>query len=162
MPRWSRDGWTGLACMAASALLLIYIESQPFGHGRGFIQDAGFFPRVAMYLIGLGGAGLFLSALRGRRGSDAGNSGRKGAGRRDTGDGYKIVAILVLFTALLRPLGFLLAAPLALGAMAWLWGERHWPRLVAVAVLVPVVLYWGFKIGLQVPLPPVRVLGLPL
>ncbi|GFG54138.1 hypothetical protein CQY20_21005 [Mycolicibacterium agri] len=57
------------------------------------------------------------------------------------------------YVALLEPLGFLIATPLAITAGLWAMGYANWVRRVAVALAFTVVGFLVFELVLAVPLP---------
>ncbi len=64
-----------------------------------------------------------------------------------------IIGLMLLYYALVQPLGLVLSSMLALCLMAVLLGERRIRVLVPVAVLVPVGLYYFFVKVASIPLP---------
>ncbi|MQA82572.1 MAG: tripartite tricarboxylate transporter TctB family protein [Streptosporangiales bacterium] len=101
--------------------------------------------------IGLGAAALVLGALLAISARTEGVAGAADTGRRRT------VAVLagaiVLYVALLIPLGYPLTTVVFLGLLFRYLGERRWWACAAIAVPVTAALYLGFAYGLGVALP---------
>ncbi|MDF2523093.1 MAG: hypothetical protein K0R31_734 [Clostridiales bacterium] len=49
--------------------------------------------------------------------------------------------------------GLAVALGIMSGGMARLWGEKNWVKVVALAILTPVLLHLIFAVGLGVPMP---------
>ncbi len=148
-----RDGLAGLACLAASLILL--------GMTRGLPQPAlvpigpGFYPGIVFGVTAVLGAALLVSdLLRGHR-------PRAPAGH------YRLVAltfaIFIAYVAALPWLGFRVATFLFVGglqaALEPPGQARHWGRLLAVAALTAAVTYLVFERYLTVLLPRGRLTG---
>jgi len=63
------------------------------------------------------------------------------------------IAGLVAYSFLLTPLGYIIATCLFILALTWVAGSRKWVQNVAVALIFPVVVYFGFTELLGVRLP---------
>lgn len=61
--------------------------------------------------------------------------------------------IMVVYTLLWEPLGFLLVTPFALFALIYLMGKRTWGMMVLVSLLAPVVVFLVFHFLLGITLP---------
>lgn len=64
-----------------------------------------------------------------------------------------VIGLGVIYYALMSFITFIPATVLFLAAMMWFMGERRLKVLIPLAVLVPVVLYVLFDLGLNVRLP---------
>jgi putative tricarboxylic transport membrane protein len=64
-----------------------------------------------------------------------------------------LVAILVLWVAAISILGMVASLALFMGVTTWMLGERRWPVLLVLMILVPLGFYLVFERWLGVPLP---------
>lgn len=117
-------------------------------------------PRVVAGLfILLGGiilAQLFVRHGREREGDGSGS--KEGEDRtiaRSFGGTYVAGAAISLFAyyGLIRFLGIPVASALAILLFCLLYGERRYPIIIAIAVIVPTTLYLFFEIVARVPIP---------
>jgi putative tricarboxylic transport membrane protein len=65
-----------------------------------------------------------------------------------------IAAGLIVDWAILRPLGFIIAATILFLCVSFAFGSRRYLRDVIVAILLALVSYLGFRHGLGLQLPP--------
>ena len=107
-----------------------------------------YYPRiVAIILVVIGGAVVARALFRPTETET--DSETHPATRRLLG----ISAILVAFATLLTPLGFIVASSLALFAAIWLAGEQRIYINAAIAVILPVLLYFFFLKVARIPIP---------
>jgi hypothetical protein len=64
-----------------------------------------------------------------------------------------LMVVMVLFLAALPLLGTSLALALMLFASMWLLGGRHWPTLIGVSILTPLVVWATLIVGLGTRFP---------
>ncbi|MBI4608415.1 MAG: tripartite tricarboxylate transporter TctB family protein [Candidatus Rokubacteria bacterium] len=153
------DRWLGAGLVAAALILYVFVlpaqivtpRFQVGGAVGGLAASPLFFPRFIAVVLGLLGALIF---LRGRtraqtlRAGEGFTFGREAAVRV-----AGAALILVLYLALLDTVGYLLLTPVTLAALIVFLGFRRWPVLVPVAVLTPIVVYYGFRWGMKILLP---------
>lgn len=137
--------WAGVLVAAVGAVGIIGGLQVP---DSGELSDP-LGPRA--FPLALGGAALVLGALLAIRSRVEGVEGAADTGRRRT------VAVLagsiVLYVALLIPLGYPLTTVVFLGLLFRYLGERRWWVCAAIAIPVTAALYLGFAYGLGVALP---------
>jgi putative tricarboxylic transport membrane protein len=75
------------------------------------------------------------------------------AGDRDTAKIVQLVALMVGYVLLLKPLGFPLAVCALVAIAIRIFGYRRWARAVAMACVVSALSYVSFALWLKVPLP---------
>jgi len=66
---------------------------------------------------------------------------------------WMAIAGLVAYSFLLHPLGYIIATLLFILALTWVAGSRKWIQNITVALIFPVVVYFGFTELLGVRLP---------
>ncbi len=64
-----------------------------------------------------------------------------------------LVAVMVLNVALIDFLGWAITGAFLFAASAWVLGSRHWVRNIAVGVALSLGTFYGFYVGLGVPIP---------
>jgi putative tricarboxylic transport membrane protein len=74
-------------------------------------------------------------------------------GARDTGKVVQLVAVMVGYALLLKPLGFPIAVCALVAIAIRIFGYRRWVRAVAIASVVAAFSYVSFAVWLKVPLP---------
>lgn len=111
---------------------------------------AGFFPFWLSVLALLAAAVIVLGGFRRPAGGDLPVRWPQGIGLRRIG--LTFLAFL-LYAALLKVLGFVLATALYMVFMARMLGSGRWLTSVAVGVLTALGLYLLFKVWLQTELP---------
>jgi len=159
-----KDGVAGLVCLAGSLWLLALT--------RGLPQPAlvpigpGFYPRIVLAVTALLSALLLGSDVLSRRRTPAGARARTGAAR-SARPHYRLVAVTFAVFAgyvfLLPFLGFRLATVLFVVALQLVLQpgrERHWVRVLAVALVTAVVTHLVFESYLSVLLPRGRWTGM--
>ncbi len=71
-------------------------------------------------------------------------------------DRRRVLAVssaLVLYSILLKPVGYLVSTVVLMGLIVHLLGLRGWPKVALTAVLTGVLSYYLFAVILEVPLP---------
>jgi putative tricarboxylic transport membrane protein len=153
------DRWLGAGLVAAALVLYVVVlpaqiatpRFQVGGGVGGLAASPLFFPRLTAVVLGLLGAVLF---LRGRTRAETLADGEGFAfGPGPAGRVGGVALLLVLYLALLDPVGYLLLTPPALAALMAFLGFRRWPVVVPVAVLTTAVVYYGFRWGMKILLP---------
>jgi hypothetical protein len=64
------------------------------------------------------------------------------------------LSIMLAYVLLMEPLGTPVASALAIAAIAWSLGNRSWLTILIPAIVVPIIIWVGFRIFLKVFLPP--------
>lgn len=65
----------------------------------------------------------------------------------------KILVPLIVYTALIKPLGIYVSSTLFIGGLMLIVGGSRWFSVVLVSVLLPLLAFWVFELQFQVPLP---------
>ena len=115
--------------------------------------DAAGYPRLLAgltVLLGLGLAGRALWRRRAARPGPAADAAGAGGGRARAALSF---AVLLLYTVLLEPLGFLLATPLAVGALLRIVGRRGPVHAAVAAVAFTAAIFVFFRYGVNIVLP---------
>jgi hypothetical protein len=111
------------------------------------------FPSIICSLLGGLGAALIVDALRRRRIP----APQAEAVREAPGSRLRVLGVLgslIVYAAVMPVLGFYIATPIAVAAMARFSGMRSPLALVLLAVVFTAMLYAFFSLLLRVPLPP--------
>jgi putative tricarboxylic transport membrane protein len=127
---------------------LVYYQ-QSFSIIRGFASDRlgpAFFPRMLAFALAALSLVLILRALAGRSDPSRPPEMRVGVFAA-------VIALLLVYAAVMPFAGFLLATPVLLAAVIWLLGLRHWVPVIGTALGVTAVLYFVFGRTLHVLLP---------
>ena len=127
---------------------LVYYQ-QSFSIVRGFASDRlgpACFPRLLALVLAVLSLTLIVRALAGRS-----DPSRPPAMR--AGIFVAVMGLLVLYAVVLPTAGFLIATPILLAAVIWLFGLRQWVTLLGTALGVTAVLYLVFVRALHVLLP---------
>ena len=159
-----RDGIAGLVCLAGSLWLLALT--------RGLPQPAlvpvgpGFYPRIVLVVTALLSAVLLGSDVLSRRRKPHGERARTGTAR-SAQPHYRLVAVTFAvfagYVLLLPFLGYRIATVLFVVALQLVLqpgGERHWVRVLVVALATAVVTHLVFESYLSVLLPRGRWTGM--
>jgi hypothetical protein len=153
------DRWVGGGLVAAALVLyLVVLPAQvtipriQVGGGMGGVAASPlFFPRLMALFLGLLGAVIFL------RGQSRAETLADGEGFPfSRGPAVRVggtVLLLVLYLALLEPVGYVLVTPVVAVALMTFLGFRRWGITVAVALLTTVLIYAGFRWGMKILLP---------
>lgn len=144
----SREGWTGLAALAASLVLFaLTLELKP----NPLVPiGPGFYPRVVLGLSAVLAAALVVFDVL-----------AKGESRPSTGANYSLVVLVFvvfgLYVGLMPGLGFRLATFLFVAALQSLLeppkGVKGWAVVLATALITTVVTHTLFERYLSVLLP---------
>lgn len=65
----------------------------------------------------------------------------------------RVLGPLVLFVALIQPLGLYVASAIFILVFMGVVGTSRWWSIVLTAILVPIVCFWVFELQFRVPLP---------
>ncbi len=113
--------------------------------------QGGLFPILVGIFLVTTSIALIAGFLRGTRGTvETTDAFPKG------GDRHRVVAVasaLVLYSLLLKPMGYLVSTVGLMGAIVYLLGLRGWVKVVLAAVLTGALSYCLFAFILEVPLP---------
>ena len=163
-----RERLTGIGVLLLG--LLIFFVLIPIGIDRpGNVEHAAlapdFWPRIVAAIIALMGLLLAVgpaSEEEGERGADEGEAGEgrgNGAGAAATRWPQRLPGLTVTLGALfafyflIPSLGMVApGAALAFGLMVYA-GERRWPRGIAIAAGIPILLYVFFVYVASIPIP---------
>ena len=155
----SRDGISGLVCLAISVLLLV----QTFFLPPAAIVTIGpaFYPRIVLALLGLLSAILIVMDFRAMRALHAAGGAVPAAATSTPTPNYRLVLITFiifgLYVFLLPGLGFRIATVLFVMALQialeWPRSVKHWILALAVAVATSWVCHIVFEDYLSVLLP---------
>ena len=132
----------GILYLIGSLLLPIGTLATPKG---------GLFPLiVAIFLVAMSIA-LLVGFPKGTRGAvDAIEAFPKGQDRNRV---LAVASALILYSVLLKPMGYLLSTVALMGVIVHLLGLRGWVRVALAAILTGVLSYYLFAFILEVPLP---------
>ena len=115
--------------------------------------DAAGYPRLLAgltVLLGIALAGRALWKWRTARPGPAGDEAEQGGGRLRAALSF---AVLLLYTLMLEPLGFLLATPLAVGALLRIVGGRGPAHAALAAIAFTAAIFVFFRYGVNIVLP---------
>ncbi|MCI0753638.1 tripartite tricarboxylate transporter TctB family protein [Teichococcus vastitatis] len=131
-------------CLIGLAGLVLYDS-----HGRGAGWDGGpqngFFPARVGWIFLAASAYLLWKSVR--------RPPETFVTWWQLGQVARVLAPLVLFVALIAPLGLYVAAALFIIAFMLITGKARWWSVVLAAVLVPLACFWIFELQFRVPLP---------
>jgi putative tricarboxylic transport membrane protein len=119
--------------------------------GTSAAPQGGLFPLlVAILLVALSVA-LIAGVRKGAPGAvEAIEAFPMGQDRRRV---LAVSSALVLYSLLLKPIGYLVSTVALMGVIVYLLGLRGWIRIAMTAVLTGVLSYYLFAVLLDVPLP---------
>ena len=115
--------------------------------------DAAGYPRLLAgltVLLGIALAGRALWKRRRVRPGPGGDAAGQGGGRFRAALSF---AVLLLYTLLLEPLGFLVATPLAVGVLLRIVGGRGALHAAAAAIAFTAAIFVFFRYGVNIVLP---------
>jgi len=135
---------TALALIALGSLVLY----DSYGRGAGWDggPQNGFFPARIGWIFMAASLFVLWSALR--RADDA-----VFVTYAQLGQVARVLGPLVLFVALVSPLGIYVASAIFIVAFMTIVGTSRWWSVLLTAVLVPLVCFWIFELQFRVPLP---------
>ena len=138
---------TGLGFLAFGALYA-YLTSQ-LPRRLGNVPGPSFFPWVLTWcFLGLSAILLIQGLL-----AEPWNPPKQVTGRSASGRTAACLLFLAIYLGALPFLGFLLATPLAFGALMWAAGEARLLHITAWSVGMTALLYLMFHYLFQVPFP---------
>ena len=145
----SKDGWTGLAVLAASLVFFwLTLELRP---NPLVPVGPGFYPRIVLGLTAVLSLALVVFDLLDRKKSAA------KAGKLNYGLVLAAFVIFGLYVGAMPYVGFRIATLLYLGASNAILepprGVKGWARVAAVAIITTVIVYYAFERYLTVLLP---------
>lgn len=143
-----------LGCILLGIAIWLLVPSQVAEPPRFFGRSsAGISPRLFPQIIAVGfviiGALYAVASLRMRE-----SSGFIGLPRSAYINVLVILAVMVAYVALLRPLGYVLSSMLVATSIALFYGSRSVVGIGIVGVLAPLGIYYTFTRFLSVSLPP--------
>jgi hypothetical protein len=132
----------GILYLIGSLLLPIGTSAAPKG---------GLFPLiVAIFLVAMSIA-LIAGFLKGRSGAvEAVEAFPQGKDRNRV---LAVASALIVYSLLLKPIGYLVSTVGLMGAIVYLLGLRGWIKVALTAILTGVLSYYLFAFILEVPLP---------
>lgn len=148
--------WVGTAVLAFALVGLALVPSQvlePKFGTRSIAFSPKTFPVLTLSAIALLGA---VMAMRAAFGQTDGAAPPEGLPRTRV---LQPMLIMLGYVTLLEYLGTLAASALAIAALAWVFGTRRWSVVLPLAVVVPILVWLVFKVGLRVFLPEGRLFG---
>lgn len=154
----SRDGISGLVCLAISVALL----TQTFGLPPAAIVPIGpaFYPRVVLFLLLILSVILIALDLQAMRTARAGTAAAPAPAAGGAPNYRLVLATFIefgLYIALLPPLGFRISTFLFVFALQltleWPRSNKHWALAVLIAVATSLICYLIFQDYLSVLLP---------
>lgn len=74
-------------------------------------------------------------------------------GKRDVGKTFQLMALMIGYILVLKPLGFPLAICAFLAVAIRIFGYRRWLPTLAMSAVIAVISYVSFVLWLKVPLP---------
>ena len=110
---------------------------------------------LCITLLGVLGLLLVVSTIR-QRGEREPRTATPGAGAEGMSTSLRPFLLLLLlgaYAGLQSMVGFPIATLLAFAALAWLFGERRWPYLLAIAIGMTLSTYVIFVELLSIPVP---------
>ena len=152
VPRLSRDGWGGLAVLAAS--LFLYALTLGLKDNPLVPIGPGYYPRIVLGVTIVLALALVAADLWSAR---ARTPGASPPGKLNYAMVAAMFAVFGLYCGLLPFLGFRVSTFLYLAAsnamLDWPKGARGWLRVLAVALITTVIVYFAFERYLAVLLP---------
>lgn len=133
------------AILIGLALVVLY---DSYGRGAGWDNGPqnGFFPaRVGWLFLA---ASLFILVQSFRTADD-----RVFVTYAQLGQVVRVLGPLILFVALIQPLGLYVASAIFIVAFMSIVATSRWYAIGLTAVLVPLVCFWVFEMQFRVPLP---------
>ena len=141
------------ACLAFGIGYEVMALSMPLGCFGS--PGPGLFPIIVGAALILTAAACLIQNLVSRAPAAPGleDAGAPVHAHREFGTAWLLVAALILYVVVLKPLGFPIALTLLLMASVRIFGYRRWLRNIAMSVLMTVIAYVVFIVWLKVPLP---------
>jgi putative tricarboxylic transport membrane protein len=133
-----------------------YVVYDATGLGRGFadqpVQPYAFPYVVGAVLVVLGIALGFATARGDRPESEEGEDVDLTA-KADAKTVALLAAVFVVDIALIDWLGWAITGAFLFAASAWVLGSRTWVRDIAIGVALSLATFYGFYVGLGIPIP---------
>lgn len=143
------DQFTGAVLFVFSVYYLFEASKMPMEAGKA--PGAGWLPAVLAMLMAFLAALLVISSARRSTLDDQVVSWPRGRGLANN---LAILGGLAASVALLQIAGYLISTFLFLLGLLLFLGRYSWKFSTAISALSTTVLYWVFKIWLEIPLPP--------
>ena len=149
----SKNFWAGMVMLLLGLAVISVLI--PFGvdeprRVKYAALSPSYYPRiVAICLSVLGLVITVRSALAGTSGEVEGAENRPDALLRIA----IVFGILLAMALLLTTLGFIVTTTLALGTAIWFAGERNYVMIAAMAIIIPLALYFFFLKVAGIPIP---------
>ncbi|MFC3124223.1 tripartite tricarboxylate transporter TctB family protein [Pseudoroseomonas globiformis] len=132
------------ACLIGLAAVVLYDS-----HGRGAGWDNGpqngFFPARVGWIFLAASLYLLWKSFRSPR--------ETFVTWWQLGQVARVLAPLILFVALIGPLGLYLAAAIFIVAFMAVIGAARWWSILLAAIIIPLACFWIFELQFRVPLP---------
>lgn len=135
----------GLACMALG--IAVYIAAGNLQQVKLGIGPGGFPKFIAVVLLLLGAVQTIMTLVSGV------NAPKFNVDKRAMGLFIAAVALAVAYVLLVTQVGFLLLTPVLLVAYMYLFGERKWIKMIAIAVVTTVCIWLLFTDVFMIFLP---------
>lgn len=143
-----RDISTGLVLIVFS--IFAYLVANDFSEGESLGSfGPGFFPKIILILLAIFSLGLLIKGilnLKTEKTKIQFNS--KKVIRVAT-----YIVVLIIYINLFFVTGFIISTILFLIVGQYLFGMRNWIKLIAIAVIIPIILYYFFTGLFNIPLP---------
>ena len=125
----------------------VYVGSSSFARsGSGLSQDPAYYPRVLALILALLSLGLLVGTVRKKiRPSVSVN-------REVLSNIGIFLVVLIVYTMILRPIGFVITTALFSGSMIWFMGGSRKTAII-YALPISLLVYIVFSYALKVPLP---------
>lgn len=107
----------------------------------------GFFPSITGYGLAIVSLILLVEAIRKKKTADTYMD------RKSLTDIIILLAVVLVYSFMLRPLGYIISTVLFLAAILYIFGYRNYIKLGIIALIVPTSIYLLFVQLLSVPLP---------
>lgn len=150
--RLSRDGWGGLAALAAS--LFLYALTLGLKDNPLVPIGPGYYPRIVLGITAVLALAVVIADLRAKKPAPVPGTSAEKLNYAMVG---AMFAMFGLYCGALPFLGFRIATFIYLAAtnamLDWPKGARGWARVAAVALITTVIVYYAFERYLAVLLP---------
>jgi putative tricarboxylic transport membrane protein len=133
-----------------------YVVYDATGLGRAF-ADQPVQPYALPYVVGAGlvvlGVVLAVLTARGDRPEAEEGEDVDLSEKTDTRTVALLAAVFALNVALIGWLGWAITGAFLFAASAWVLGSRTWVRDIAIGVALSLATFYGFYVGLGIPIP---------
>jgi putative tricarboxylic transport membrane protein len=143
------------------AVGLVYeIMALNMPRGRLSYPGPGFFPLVIGVFLIVTALGCLIQEVlprkrgRGPAASPLPNQDSAAPGDRNVKKTFQLTALMIGYTLVLKPFGFLISICAFLVVAIRIFGYRRWVPTLAMAAVIAAISYVSFVLWLKVPLPP--------